>query len=329
MVPRSLLAGVSAVLLAATCTFAQNVPSGAKYTILLRSYSQPEHIAVSKQELEIFRRATGLKDFQLIHSEGESILYYGYYRAIDRSVNEDEAQRYRGDLNKLTGLTLEGGLPFRAAYGTILPTPEPQAPAEWNILNAKGKYSLEIALFKVGKDFDGNPKQVAVDFVKELRKQDVPAYYYHSPSASHVLVGCFQPEAITIIGGDVKADKDDHEVVVLPFKTADMGDEVQQADGTTSKVVAPSVRINDPLLLGLLRREEFQHHIVNNVVGRLVTDPRTGKKNEIFDQSIIVDISKIKDDLAASHVKREPAASPDLIIPQPSTPGGGLRKVGG
>jgi hypothetical protein len=321
------VAGLVAVApgLGVGAAFGQNIPKDAKYTILLLRYTDPDHVRMSKLALETSKKKSGLKDFFLVHSDSESVLYYGGYKEIDPRLDSDEAMRFREDMQRLANVVIDGSRPFGGAIGAGLPTPDPEAPAEWNIRNAEGTWSLEIAAFKDRPD----RKQAAVDAVKELRKENVPAYYFHGPTTSSVLIGAFPASAVEIVEGSAKADAG-KEIVVIPYRPPGVPDEVVQPDGTTSRVVAPSFKVVDPTLAALLKRDEFREHSVNGQSGWRRQDPKTGKVVEQRDESFLVDITKIKNDsILNANVPRPAGASPDSLVPAAQTPGSGLRKVGG
>ena len=59
-------------------------------------------------------------------------------------------------------------------------SPDPVAPPEWNLANAKGYWSLQIAAYKDSP----KRKEAAVEAVREARKNGVEAYYYHGETTS-------------------------------------------------------------------------------------------------------------------------------------------------
>ena len=40
-------------------------------------------------------KVSGMKDWYVIHDEDQSVIYYGYYRAIDDAKDKKEAERRR------------------------------------------------------------------------------------------------------------------------------------------------------------------------------------------------------------------------------------------
>jgi hypothetical protein len=301
----------------------------AKYTIALLAWDGPGHVKRAKEARDRLIRASGLKELYLIHGEDLSTLYYGYYPSISDEENPGEAARAKADMARLVGFRMEGGQPFGGAVFVAIPTPDPEAPPEWDLRNAKGVYSLEIGAFKDRPD----RKEAAVEAVKEARGMGIEAYFYHGPTTSSVLVGVFGAEALTTIRPDTRVSPD-KEIIIVPFKPKDLPEsgEIQQADGTKAQVLEFRVEVTDMQLRSLMK--QFPEHAVNGAVAvRRITDPKTGRVTEKLAESFIVDISQIQRDslLAAGSGVVRPRDEmkmppPDVMVPRRSTPGGGSLK---
>src|SRR5205085_9341649 len=125
--------------------------------------------------------------------ETQSVLYYGYYRAYNDTNDLNESRRAQDDRAKLDKLQdAQGERPFASSIFVELTSPDPEAPAEWNLANAKGYWSLQIAAYKDSPD----RKKAAVDSVRAAREKGIEAYYFHGPTTSSVCIGCWPREAV-------------------------------------------------------------------------------------------------------------------------------------
>lgn len=296
--------------------------SDARFTILLVTFEGPGHVRMAKDGRDQIARSTGLTQLHLVHGERASTLYYGFYRTVSRAEDPSEAARAQADLARIQAIRLGDTQPFQAALFVPLPSPDPDAPREWDIRNTRGVYSLEIGAFRDRPD----RKQAAVEAVREARAMGLEAYFYHGPTTSSVLLGSFPAEALRTIRPDTRISPD-KEVLVLPFKPKDLPDEVERADGTRAQLVEYRVEVVDPQLLSLMR--QFPEHAVNGAVPvRRIRDPRTGQVMERLAESFIVDITQIQRDslLAAGAETTEstprPAPPSEVLVPRPATPGG-------
>jgi hypothetical protein len=304
----------------------------ARFTIFVLKFEGPRHIREAKETRDQLVKLSGLRDFFLIHEEAGSTLYFGRYKTTSDTENPEEARRLRNDLAKLAEIEIQGTRPLGSSMVVPLPTPDPPAPAEWNLINATGIWSLQVAAFKDHPD----RKQAAVDSVKLAREQGIDAYFFHGPSTSSVLIGAFPLEAVRVTEGGAASAPPDRELVVVPFMPPGMPEEIEQADGTKSKVVAPKAEILDPLLRDLMRR--YPEHAVNGeVLVRRVKDPRTGKVVEIAPPTFLVDIRQVRDQALLAAGAHSPAAERDPSTKDPAkvapsgeaTPGSGkLKSVG-
>lgn len=330
---RKPLAAFLATLLVGSAAFAQNpeAPKDARFTIVLLAFEGPGHVRESKAVRDRLAALTRMNGYYLVHEENQSALYYGKYSAVSENENPAEARRAQDDLRKLKAVAMENGdRPFDGAVFISMPTPNPEAPPEWDLRNAKGVWSLEIASYRGAAE----RKQVAVDAVREARKMGLDAYYYHGPTTSSVLVGSFPFESVREIEGGEARAKPGQELVVLPFKPAEIPDEVIQDNNKEARVVGVRFEIADPLLLDLMKR--FPNHAVNGeMTPRVYTDPKTGRITEKLPESFIVDVRAVRRQSILGGGRAGPglggstspdAASPDAAPKRPGTPGGGKLK---
>lgn len=137
----------------------------------------------------------------VLHASAEqrSYVYLGPFKAEEVEATLKQARGYTD---------ASGARPFVGAYQRRLPPPNPEAPREWNLVNAPiaARYSLQIGHFidpgpawptlkLVDLPAGWNRKQAAVDACVELRKQGLDAFYYHGPNMSLLTLGAFPQEA--------------------------------------------------------------------------------------------------------------------------------------
>ena len=91
----------------------------------------------------------------------------------------------------------------------VVPLPEKDVgPPEWDLKNARGVYSLLVAIFNNDpeKHYYGR-KKIAVAYCKQLREQGFEAYYNHDASQSHVTIGVFPASAVARISAPMGIDE--------------------------------------------------------------------------------------------------------------------------
>ncbi|MBI1825222.1 MAG: hypothetical protein HY287_04780 [Planctomycetes bacterium] len=132
----------------------------------------------------------------LDESDGYSRLYYGtYHRTMDKSGKPMLPAQIHADVHMLRQLGGESGEHY---FFRALPVPVPQPDVgnrDWNLMNANGMYSLQVAAFEPNEDF-WEFKKAAADYCDYLHKKGYDAYYYHTRSSSMVTVGTFGADAV-------------------------------------------------------------------------------------------------------------------------------------
>jgi hypothetical protein len=210
--------------------------------------------------------------------------------------------------------------------------PDPSAPPEWNLANAPADmfWSLQIAAYK---DFAGR-KQAAVDKVNELRKQGVPAYYYHGETISSVCVGLWPITAVknqaegSRYGDTAHTDDPNKSLMVFGNSQAppNVSSEARAPDGTMATVMGIRLDIPDPTLRAMIAK--YPNEDVNGEY-RFKRLPDGGRA---YDQTFLVQVPHDKQsDQVATPAK---AGSPDDLPPLPDTAlptdptAGALRSLG-
>jgi hypothetical protein len=323
-------------------------PKDARYTLFCESIPGPDHVHQANYLKSQLLKGTTLKDWYVVHSEQESTLYYGYYRTYNDPKDAKETDRAQLDLKQIHAIKTTGGdEPFRLAIFVELASPDPSAPAEWNLANLKINdkdtehyWSLEIAAYHDSPQ----RKQAAVDTVKAARAQGVEAYYYHGESVSSVLVGCWPKSAVKEQDSDAGESTDPSTpLMIIPWTLpAGTPTDVRTPEGDRIKIMAPKVEPLDPSLQAAMR--QYPDHPVNgSVMVRKIRNPKTGVEKEVSDRSFIIEIpvrgSAVSPagmpsggtivDATGQPVARPAASPPPSIIARPAvTPGGKLKGIG-
>jgi hypothetical protein len=234
-------------------------PKDARFTIYCLSLTGPDHTARADQVKLLWQQATNRSDWYVVHQEDQSLVYFGYYKAIDGSSRD--AARALADRKMIQSLTdSTGDQPFAQALLLPLDAPDPTAPPQWNLLNAKGAWTLEIAVYQ-GRD----RKQAAVDSVRQARAQGIEAYYYHGPSASSVCIGTWPEEAVAVEHASVQSSDPSQPLIVVPDELASrMPDSATDENGNRVQVAHPGATIADPTLAAAMQK--YPQHSVNGYV---------------------------------------------------------------
>jgi hypothetical protein len=297
-------------------------PSDAQFTLYCQAVAGPAHVEQANIAKESLLKMTGMKDWYIVHQEGQSIIYYGFYRSIDDPKDKDTA-RAQADRKKIDALKdAAGNKVFDRPLFVQIDSPDPAAPQEWNLLNSKGYWSLQIGAYKDSPQ----RKQMAVEAVRDARKRGIEAYYYHGETTSSVCIGAWPRDAVRE-QEDAAAQAQDpgQDILVLPQALpAGANVQIRNRDGAPVKAVAPKFDILDPSMSAA--KEQYPTHALNGEVHtKVVDDPNTGKKAEVEDPSFFVVVPH----KAPSLLRQEPAP-PQLVGPAtPQTPGAGkLRSLG-
>jgi hypothetical protein len=259
------------------------IPKGAQWTILCAEVSGEGHVARARQLKENLVQNSGMRDWHLLHKDDVSVLYYGYYK----SYNDPRSKADRERIDQMADAN--GRRPFRLALITPLDAADPAGPPEWNLRNAKGYWSLQIAAYKDSPE----RKQYALDAVKAAREQGIEAYYYHGESMSLVCVGAWPREAVQTADENVRAGDGGQPKVVLPPLPPDAPatPEIRETSGRRLHVEAGRNTVVDPTLKAAM--DQFPDMATNGAT-MLTTrrDPRTGQVNRVADMSFPVRIPR-------------------------------------
>lgn len=238
-------------------------PAGAEWTIYCTTIPGASHVQQATQLRDQLVKGTGMKDWYVVHGPGESTLYYGFYKSLDKNIKATRA--------KIDAMTdASNGRPFKNALIVELTAPDPAAPPQWSLTNAPAGmvWSLQIAAY------DGSPerKKYAVNAVKDARAQGVPAYFFHGPSISSVCIGAWPAQAVR---GDMEPafnDPDERrpmaeimaqqpgDLIVLPPGMPAMNKDLR-VNNRRVRAVRPELEAVDPTLLAAMKN--YPHHYRN------------------------------------------------------------------
>ncbi len=306
---------------------------GAQWTLYCQAVAGPAHVEQAKaikDQLIAATAAKGLKDWHVIHQESESVVYYGFYRTINEkdpggAKERKEGQRAQSDRQQIAGMQdQQGNRIFDHVFFVELPAPDPEAPAEWNLSNANGFFTLQIAAYKDSPQ----RKQAAVDAVRQARAEGIEAYYYHGETTSSVCIGAWPRAAVREqeeAAAQTSENAQDQDILVLPTPLPNQEKiDVRNQKGQKVKTYAPRFEALDPTLMAAM--EKYPTHSVNGLTYvSKVTDPATKEVKEVPDPSYVVEIPKPK----ANLLRQQPAAPALLAPPTPANSSGGGGGGGG
>jgi hypothetical protein len=171
-----------------------------QYSILLHIAAGQNHMKDAQRYKDNTEQMAGWTGLFIVSKEGLSELYWGKYRTV---------QAAQGDLKRARGYVTKVGLsPYTGAIVKKIPGKD-IGPPEWNLANVTPPgpippddpgfrgYTVLIATFfdRPDADYFGR-RNHAVDYCRQLREQNVEAYYFHGTSHSIVSVGLFGAAAV-------------------------------------------------------------------------------------------------------------------------------------
>lgn len=179
---------------------AQPGPGAEKWTINCLRSSAPNHAELCNGLADLLRKTNGI-DPQAVRVQSDALgstIYYGEYTRVPGAGGQLVfPSKMQQDIERIRLLTYNQTLPFGLA------TPESLggdaaggAQGQYNLTTARGKYSLWIAVFFNTPTFDQR-REVAEQYVQQLRNEGVEAYVFHELVKSYVFVGSFGADALT------------------------------------------------------------------------------------------------------------------------------------
>jgi hypothetical protein len=299
-------------------------PKDAQFTIYCQQFNGPNHMAEARQAKTILSDSTPLaKKWYVVHGNDQSTLYYGFYRSFDTSDPQFalDAKRALGDLDAIRMIRDSQGVRlFSASLPVPIDAPNPEANPAWDLTNAKGYWSVEIAAYNAP-----GRKEAAVESVRAARKQGIEAYYYHGPTASSVCVGTWPQDAATEITTASENIDPNKPVLVTP---APLSDAYKKQLGDNVQTAAPHVDIADPTLREAL--DTWEHDVNGEALMKPGLDPVTKQQVQVREKAFLVKIPH-SDGVPAMAETNTPVQPDDAVInPIAPTPGAGqLRSLDG
>lgn len=160
-----------------------------EYTLLLKMWNGPDHINIADLYLRRTKQYTHWQGLYVVNKDNSSALYWGQYRSRqDAMKNLHTAKQYVAPATKEQI--------FRMA--AVVPLPGKDiGPDEWNLKNARGEYTVLVAIFQniPDRNYYGR-KTRAVELCKKLRAQGREAYFMHDITRSGVTIGMFPAAAV-------------------------------------------------------------------------------------------------------------------------------------
>jgi hypothetical protein len=319
----------------------------AKWTIFCTSVDGPAHIEQAKQLKAQLVAATKSSKWYIVHEDDKSSIYYGFYRTIDRGTKEGDLAH--ADRLRIASMkNAAGEMTLQLATFLQIDRAAPDAPLEWDLgaitRNPKQYWSLQIAAYTAdASDAEGHDRKwAAVESVKALRAQGIPAYYYHGESISSVCVGIWPEEAIKKqAGGNAKGNAGSlsaEQTLFVANAPLPPGVTPKDPEGRPMKAMVPKVEIVDSTLLDMMRR--FPSHMIN-AEERMhrVRDPKSGEERMVPAPSFLVEVPEAKASSVTSGQRSSPGITQQVPVlppgllqtdqPLPPQPGvGKLREVG-
>jgi hypothetical protein len=281
-------------------------PADAQFMIYCDVVRGPGHVQRSMELKQQLARETGRQEWHIIHSNDESSIYFGYYRTFeDNDRDPQEVRRAQADRKFIEALRDPlNDRRFKASMFVPVGSPDPQAPAEWNLANAPATayWSLQVAAYQGSPD----RKRAAVESVRDMRSHGIDAYYFHGDTISSVCVGTWPRSAVR--EQDVRDDAhtaDPTQTIIVLTDKAPVGINPEMyKDGKRALIVAPRLDIVDKSMLAAIA--QYPYHAVNGEYHGKVANGQT-----IADPSFLVIVPHDPNSYASTGSEKDPAAGSD------------------
>jgi hypothetical protein len=166
-----------------------------EYTILLKSFAEPDHVAKARHYRDETEKRTHWQGLNVVDEGSRSQLYWGKYASIQAAAqNLRRAKQWRAP----------AGINIYAMAIVIRTSTEDIGPSQWNLRNAKGWYTVVVAMY-YNMPAEGfleaytQRKEDAVDYCDRLRRTGVEAYFLHEAAKSYVTIGTFPESAVVSV----------------------------------------------------------------------------------------------------------------------------------
>ncbi|MDP6544205.1 MAG: hypothetical protein QGH60_09460 [Phycisphaerae bacterium] len=185
---------VTLTVLTGTVSGCKNMLAEKQYTILLHTFSGPNHVRQSKFYRDKTKELAGWKGLDVVHKDSHSELYWGKYRSIPSAEGDLKTARTWHVPN-----VTRTAFPFPKVV--LIPGKEVEMP-QYNLLNvSEGHWTVLVAIYvdDPSQGFVGRDRQKhTLEYCQWLRKQGYEAYYHHMSGRSQVTVGTFPENAVVV-----------------------------------------------------------------------------------------------------------------------------------
>ena len=165
-----------------------------QYTILLHTFSGPNHVRQSKFYRDKTKELAGWTGLEVVHKDNNSELYWGKYPSIQSAESDLKTARTWHVPN-----VTRTAFPFPKVV--LIPGKEIEMP-QYNLLSvSEGHWTVLVAIYvdDPSQGFVGRDRQKhALEYCSWLRKQGYEAYYHHMSGRSRVTVGTFPENAVVV-----------------------------------------------------------------------------------------------------------------------------------
>lgn len=173
-----------------------------KWTINCFRSAAPNHVELCNGLADLLRKTNGI-DPKAVRVQSDALgstIYYGEYTRVPGAGGQLVfPPKMQEDIKRIRLLTYNQTLPFGLAAPESLGGAAPAGGAgQYNLTTARGKYSLLIAVFFNTPTFNQR-REVAEQYVQQLRSEGVEAYVFHEQFKSYVFVGSFGEDALTFL----------------------------------------------------------------------------------------------------------------------------------
>jgi hypothetical protein len=250
-------------------------PQDAQWTLYCQSFNGPDHVDRARAVKAAMIRATGMREWYIVHGDAQSTLYYGYYRSVSDPADAAETARAKADHQRVEAIRAPtGDKLFARSLFVQLASPDPDAPPEWDLARVARKYtfdaadrpfwSIQIAAFKDHPD----RKKAAVEMVRDARKVGEEAYFYHGETVSSVCIGAYPRDVV-----EYDLDKDarpqskgqtispEQPILVEDGTLPPITGPVRDREGRTVRTFTTRLNVVDPRVLAKMK--QFPEHYVN------------------------------------------------------------------
>ncbi len=276
------------------------IPKDASFTVYCTTIQGDNHAARAKSLRSQLVKSTGMTDWYIVQADGHSTLYYGFYR-------DEKDTRAHEDRKTISNLRLANGDKlFQMVCLMPLEGGGQYSHPQWNLENAQGAYTLQIAVYRDSPQ----RKDFAFQAVKDARASGIEAYYYHGPTASLVCIGAW-PETAVRETTEIKA-QDPNEVIGIAPPATDVPENGITPDGRRVRFVKPTYEIIDASLRNA--KKQYPTQSINGLESRRLKNPQTGEIRTVTTPSVVV---KIPRKSAPPLRARGPDVAPDVAVSDP------------